>query len=458
MKKRKTLVGVVDDEVLAFTVGRDQELDLVLAEADCIGTAAHVTMLDTAKGLPRLFRRGQRRAVVTELVGIIRRVRAGRFAIGLDDQDIHLAVERRLTDRLGDVGRRVHTARSRNDQIAVDLRLYAKEQLLGAIEEAAQLADALLRFGHRHRRLPMVGRTHLQPAMPSSVGVWASAHAEGLLDDIGLLRAAYEFNDVSPLGSAAGYGVPLRIDRAMTARLLGFQRPYANVLQASSARGKCESVILGAMAQVMATVGRLAEDLILFSMPEFGYFALPPEFCTGSSIMPQKRNPDVLELTRARATRVAGLAFETLGIVKTLPSGYQRDLQETKEPFIEGVRATRACLRVLARLVGGMKANAAALRAAFGPGVFATDLALELVVAGVPFREAYDRVKADLPALRAADPGRAVARFARGGGAEVAFGELAARTRAAKAFASNRRRRFYVAISRLLDVRYPELT
>ena len=245
--------------------------------------------------------------VIAALKNIIAQAKKGAFKITLADQDVHLAVERTLTAKLGDLGKKVHTGRSRNDQVAVDLRLYAKEQILCAIGEAAALAAALLDFAKKHAADPMVGRTHMQPAMPSSVGLWASAHAESLLDDVALLMAAYELNDQCPLGSAASYGVPLPIDRQLVSDLLGFSRPVHNVLYANNARGKMESVILLAMGQVMLTLSRLAQDLILFTMPEFGYFTLPAAFCTGSSIMPQKRNPDVLELVRGKAVESHGV-------------------------------------------------------------------------------------------------------------------------------------------------------
>jgi argininosuccinate lyase len=454
MQTRKTIVGNVDPEVLAFTVGKDAVLDLALAEADCIGTAAHVTMLAALPLRPPLLSPAAARRVIRALKDILTEVRQGRFAITAADQDVHLTVERMLTQRLGDLGKRVHTARSRNDQVAVDLRLYAKEQLLCAMDEAIALAQALLAFARRHVSVPMVGRTHLQPAMPSSVGVWASAYAESLLDDLILFRAAYEVNDQCPLGSAAGYGVPLKIDRALTARLLGFRRPVHNVMHASNARGKCEAVILSALAQSMLTLSRLAEDLILYSMPEFGYFRLPAEYCTGSSIMPQKRNPDVLELVRAKSARVLAHAAAAAAIVSGLPGGYNRDLQEIKEPFVEAVRTTRACLRIVALLVRGLAVDRKALLAGFTPDVFATDRALELVAQGMPFRDAYDRVKTHLDELKAVDPRGAIARKTHlGAPAGLDLAGLSARLREAASFATRNRRAFQRAVARLLGER-----
>jgi len=275
-KTTRTMVGRVNDRVLAFTAGRDRELDALLVEADCIGSAAHAKTLAKVPVRPSLFTEADVRKVVSELAKIMKDARKGEFAITARDQDVHLAVERVLTGRLGELGRKIHTARSRNDQVAVDLRLYGKEQLLKVIDEVVTLVTVLLSFASKHETVPMVGRTHFQPAMPSSVGLWASAHAESLMDDVGLLKAAYEFNDRCPLGSAAGYGVPLKIDRNLTARLLGFERPVHNVLYASNARGKCEAVILSALVQVMLSLSRLAEDMILYSAPEIRLFQPAP--------------------------------------------------------------------------------------------------------------------------------------------------------------------------------------
>lgn len=455
-KTKRTMVGRVNPEVLLFTVGKDAVLDLALAEADCIGSAAHVTMLSRIDVKPRLFTAQERKKVITELVGIMRKVRRGSFKIGSGDEDVHLAIERLLTRKLGDPGKRIHTARSRNDQVAVDLRLYGKEQLLHVMDEVLALAGVLLNFARKHVDLPMVGRTHTQPAMPSSVGLWASAHAESLLDDLILLTGAYDFNDRCPLGSAAGYGVGLDIDRDLTAKLLGFKSPVHNVLYAGNARGKCESVILSALSQVMLSLSRLAEDLILYSMPEFGYFSLPADYCTGSSIMPQKSNPDVLELVRARTMRVLACASAVAGIVQGLPSGYNRDLQETKEPFLDGFHITRSCLRVMASLVKKLKANKKALLAGFTPRVFAADRVLELVVEGMSFRDAYNHVRAHLEELRQVDPYRAIAgKTHLGAPAGLDFDAMMSRAETVKKFVAKERKSYYGSISKLLGVKYP---
>jgi len=456
MAGEKTLVGSIHPDVLSFTAGQDVLLDRVLVEADCIGSAAHVTML--AALTPPLFSADERTRVIAALVDVMRRDRRGEFTITEADQDVHLAVERALTASVGELGKRVHTARSRNDQVALDLRLYAKTELLAMIAQVAALAGVLLDLARRHERVPMVGRTHLQPAMPSSVGVWASAYAESLLDDIELLQGAYAQNDRSPLGSAAGYGVPLAIDRALTARLLDFERPIHNVMYASNARGKCESIILNAASQVMLSSARLAEDMTLFMMPEFGYFRLPSQYCTGSSIMPQKQNPDVFELVRARSATVLSCASRITGVLKGLAGGYQRDLQETKAPFMEGIRVTRETLRALTLVMAHVEVDAAALARGFSPGVFATDRALALVAGGMPFRDAYDAVKAGLADLEQQDPTQAIAlKTHEGAPAGLDLPSLERRAAQATAFGDERGRRWERAVADLLAIPYPRL-
>jgi len=455
-KKKRTTVGSIDAEVLTFTAGRDAVLDMALAEADCIGSAAHVTMLSRLNVKPRLFSADESRKVITELVQIMKSASAGRFRITVEDQDVHLAVERLLTAKLGVLGKRIHTGRSRNDQVALDLRLYAKVHLRETVAQAADLARELLLFARRHQKVPMAGRTHMQPAMPSSVGLWASAHAESLLEDIVLMMNAYELNDQCPLGAAAGYGVPLPLDRQLVSDLLGFSRPCQNVLYAVTARGKLESIILSALSQAMLTLSRLSEDLIIYSMPEFGYFRLPPAFCTGSSIMPQKFNPDVLELIRARACRVAAGSQAVAAIVRGLGSGYHRDVQETKEPLMEGVSTTQASLRIMTKFVRALDVDRAALRKGFSPGVFAADRALELVAGGMPFRDAYQQVKDHLNELNAADPDEALAKkTSYGAPANIDYDALLERAKQASAWAGDEQKSFHAAISRLLGQKFP---
>ncbi len=455
MNKKKTIVGTISPEVLSFTVGRDPFLDRALLEADCLGTAAHVTMLSKLPLRPRLFSADERRRVVAELIRIMRVGRRGAFDIGEADQDVHLAVERVLTARLGDLGKRVHTARSRNDQVATDLRLFAKMRLFDIMDEALALIDALTDLAVKHARTPMVGRTHLQPAMPSSVGLWAASHAESLLDDLTLIRAAYDVNDRNPLGSAAGYGVPLPLDRDATTASLGFREPIRNVLYAASARGKCESAILSALAQAMLSLSRLAEDMTLFTMPEFGYFSLPRACSTGSSIMPQKNNPDIYELVRAKAGRVLGCATAASAIVKGLPCGYNRDLQEIKEVFMDGLETARACLNILAFTTPKLKVHPEALARGFTPEVFATDRVLDRVRKGESFRTAYDHVKATLGDTAEMDPAASVQ--TRPCLIDPGFDAMSERARTVSQFVIGERRRFHAALTKLLGVPYPKL-
>jgi len=456
MAKQKTTVGTIDNEVLAFTAGRDVELDHGLIEVDCIGTAAHVTMLSKMPVEPKLITDEERGQVIEGLVEIIGLARKGEFSIELADQDVHLAVERTLTAKLGDLGKKIHTCRSRNDQVAVDLRLYAKQQLLATLEEAAALARALTDFGKKHESVPMVGRTHMQPGMPSSVGLWATAHAESLLDDCFMLLNAYDLNDQCPLGSAASYGVPLPIDRQLTSDLLGFSRPTHNVLYANNGRGKMESVVLGAMGQVMLTLSRLAQDFMLFTMPEFDYFKLPAEFCTGSSIMPQKQNPDVCELVRAKASRVKAAELGVYDLIKSSPTGYNRDLQEAKELFMEGIATTRACLRIVAPMVEATTVNEQKLIDGFSPDVFATDRALELVGEGMPFRDAYHHVKENLQELESIDPAEAIQlKTHLGAPMGLDWDYFKERTDAVLESVQDERDGFNEAVSKLLGVVYP---
>lgn len=454
MKKttaKKTTVGVIDQEVLAFTAGKDVTLDLALVEADCLGSAAHVTMLSRMPVKPPLFTAADAKKVMAALDGIIKSAAQGKFTITLEDQDVHLAVERHLTEKLGELGKKIHTGRSRNDQVALDLRLYARDQLLGAIEEAATVADVMLEFGKSHADVPMVGRTHMQPGMPSSVGLWATSFTEALFDDIALLMQAYELNDKSPLGSAASYGVPLPIDRELVARLLAFSAPCHNVLYANNSRGKMESVILMAMSQVMLTLSRLAQDLMIFTMPEFAYFNLPAAFCTGSSIMPQKKNPDVCELVRAKASRVQADMLAACELVKGSPTGYNRDLQEAKEVFMSGIGTTRSCLRIMAAMLAETTVNKDKLIAGFTPDVFATDRALELVASGMPFRDAYHYVKNNLHELEAMDPHEAIARKRHlGATAGLDFDLLRERVDAARDFTASERAEISLAYAKLL--------
>ena len=410
MKIKKTITdNTVDSDILKYTVGDDPVLDLALVKWDCVGTAAHVTMLSEMKGLRRpVVTPAEAAKVRRELAKVVKAHEKGEFNIRVDDQDVHMAVERHLTERLGDLGKKIHTGRSRNDQVAVDVRLHMKDEILRTEAETLELVSRLCLFGAHAGAVPLVGRTHLQPAMPSTVEMWATGHAEMIMDQLENLEAAYRLADLNPLGSAAGYGVPLPLDRRRTTELLGFSRSIHNCFGASMARGECEAALLSALAQLMAVLSRLAQDMILFSMPEFAYFKLPREYCTGSSIMPQKFNPDVLELVRSKAAQVLGLQTAALSLLHAMPGGYNRDLQDCKWLYMKGLDITRTTLRILAKVVKGMTVDADKCREAFSPGVFATDVALRKVAAGIPWRDAYHNVRDHLEQLDGEDCDEAV--------------------------------------------------
>ncbi|MBP5791522.1 MAG: argininosuccinate lyase [Kiritimatiellae bacterium] len=410
MKTKKTITdNTVDKDILSYTVGEDPVLDLELAVWDCMGTAAHVTMLSEMNLKRPIVTKKEASSVRKALARIASLAEKGEFNIREDDQDVHMAVERMLTEELGDLGKKIHTGRSRNDQVAVDVRLHMKDAILRTEAEAIALAVELRAFAIRGGKTPLVGRTHLQPAMPSSIEMWATGHAEMILDQLENLEAAYRLADLNPLGSAAGYGVPLPIDRQRTTELLGFSRMLHNCFGASMARGECEASLLSALAQMMIALSRLAEDMILFSMPEFGYFRLPREYCTGSSIMPQKFNPDVLELVRSKAAQTIGLSTSAMTLLHAMPGGYNRDLQDCKLLYMKGLETTRTTLRILTKVTAGLGFDAERCRAAFSAGVFATDVALKKVADGIPWRDAYHDVRDHLERLETENPDAAVA-------------------------------------------------
>lgn len=394
----------LDALVEEFTVGRDYELDERLVPADCAGSLAHATMLAKIGILIPAELVGLRR----ELAAIVEDHAAGRFPITLEDEDCHTAIENRLTARLGETGKKIHTGRSRNDQVLTALRLFAKGFLFEGARRLASLVESLRAFAAAHAELPMPGRTHLQIAMPSSVGLWAGAYAEELLDDLRHLWSVYPLCDQSPLGSAASYGVPLPLDRELEADLLGFSRVQNNVLYANNSRGKLESIILEAVDQIGLTLSKLAQDLILFSLPELGYFTLPDELCSGSSIMPQKKNPDALELLRAKSATLSACALQAKSIIRALPSGYNRDFQETKEPFLRGCSIVLLCIRVAEVTVTSLAVNPDRLAEGLRPEIYATDAALELVAKGWSFRDAYREVGTHLERLAARDAKSAI--------------------------------------------------
>lgn len=392
--------GFAIDETLAkFTVGNDPKLDKDLAFFDCIASSAHAQMLH-ATGLLTSDEAAQLRK---ELALLAKTAVLGEFVILPEQEDCHTAIENHLTERLGELGKKIHAARSRNDQVLTALRLYSKVQLRELIDHCHKLATALVSFAEKHSDVAMVGRTHMQKAMPSSVALWAMAFAESLVDDIEILKSIFELTDQCPLGSAASYGVGFAIDRELTASLLGFAKVQNNVLYVANSRGKCEASALHGMSQVMGDLSKLASDLIFFSLPEIGYITIPAAFCSGSSLMPQKRNPCAVELIRAKAATVTSYLFQTLEIIRPLPSGYNRDFQETKAPLMHGFDMTNHCVLVMTHLLKHLEVNKGACESAFTTEVFATDQAMRLSAQGMPFRDAYKHVGQNLDAVKLED-------------------------------------------------------
>jgi argininosuccinate lyase len=326
------------------------------------------------------------------------------FPIQISDEDCHTAIENTLIAELGQVGKKIHLGRSRNDQILTVVRLYGKDILLELRSALLQIIQRLVDFAAEHEFVPMPGRTHMQIAMPSTLGLWADSFAQQLADDYQLLATAWELTNQSPLGAAASYGVPLPLDREFTAGEMGFSRVQRNVLGVNNSRGKIEAITLDACDQVALTLSKLAQDLILFSLPEFGYFSLPDELTSGSSIMPQKKNPDGLELMRARAASISGWAIQIKNIIRSLPSGYNRDFQDTKEPFLRGTRSALECIRIMDLTVEKLVIHPEKLVAGFSDEIYATDDAISLVEQGMSFRDAYQEVGKNMNKVQSRDP------------------------------------------------------
>jgi argininosuccinate lyase len=378
----------LDQLVEQFTVGNDPFLDKQLIVYDCIGSIAHAHMLMSIG----ILTKQEFVELKKSLKDIIKQAEQKQFLIQQEDEDVHTAVENFLTKQLGDLGKKIHTARSRNDQVALDLRLYMRNELLGIVQELIMLCEKLVALAQSSKDIPMPGRTHFQRAMPSSWGLFFGAYAESLLDTITLLQNAYALVNQSPLGSAAGYGVVLPIDRQEVADLLGFAKVQNNVVYVSNSRGKIESIVVHALAQIMIDLSKLSTDLIIFSAPEFGYVEIPQELCSGSSLMPQKKNPCGLELVRAKSATVISNLMQTLMIIRALPSGYNRDFQETKQPLMNSVAITHDAVRICNLTVAQLKINADVCIEAFSKELFATDHVVRLVQEGMPFREAYKKV------------------------------------------------------------------
>lgn len=378
----------VNEKVEEFTAGEDIKLDQRLVEWDVVGSIAHATMLKKIGVLTDSELMDLKKA----LVEVINLDEKGKFNIELRDEDVHTKIENYLTESLGNVGKKIHTGRSRNDQIQVDLRLYTKGKLLKIEKNLLNLCRELTRFAEKNRWVPMPGYTHFQKAMPSSVSLWTMAYVESMLDDLKLLKVACTLNDQNPLGSAAGYGVPIELDRDMTTELLGFGSLQNNVLYVQNSRGKIESIVISALSQIMLDLAKLSNDIILYSTEEFGFFNIGEKFRTGSSIMPKKRNPDILELVRGRASIVTACMNQVMETIKNLPSGYQRDLQETKEPLMKSLGVTNNSLEMVTMAIVDISVNKERLLQSFTSRIFATDETFKLVSQGIPFRDAYKHV------------------------------------------------------------------
>ena len=386
----------VTEEIDRFTVGHDRELDLYLAPYDILGSIAHVSMLHSI----HLIADDELPLLLTELKALYHEAAAGRFVIEDGVEDVHSQVELMLTRKLGDVGKKIHSGRSRNDQVLVDLRLFTRDRLRRIAACVQRLFDALLAQSERYKAVLMPGYTHLQVAMPSSFGLWFGAYAESLADDMLLLEAAYRMTNRNPLGSAAGYGSSFPLDRDMTTRLLGFDTMDYTVVYAQMGRGKTERNVAFALAGIAGTVAKLAMDACLFNSQNFGFVTLPPECTTGSSIMPHKKNPDVFELIRARMNRLQALPQQVVLMMNNLPCGYFRDLQEIKEVFLPAFDQAEECLDMATYIVERIRVNEQLMDDARYDAMFSVEEVNRLVAAGMPFRDAYRKVGLDIEAGR----------------------------------------------------------
>lgn len=376
-------------DVEKFTVGNDFLLDQGLVKYDCIASIAHAKMLHKIG----IFSKPELGKLEAGLKNIIKLSEAGKFEIKPEDEDCHTAIENYLTKKLGAAGKKIHTARSRNDQVLTALRLYSKDKLVQTKDAANVLHKTLINLSAKYAKAAMPGYTHQRKAMPYTVGKYFGAFASALEDDLNLLAAAMEITDQNPLGSAAGYGVSIKVDKQLTTKLLGFAKVQENELYCQNSRGKFESIILFALSQIMLDLGKLANDLIMFSMDEFSYFSLPDEFCTGSSIMPHKKNPDVLELVRAKGAVVHSYYLQVVEIAKSLHSGYNRDLQLTKEPLMKGFETTIAAVNIMSLVISNIKVNKDNCKKACTPEIYSVQKAYKMVKNGTAFRDAYKSLK-----------------------------------------------------------------
>ena len=393
----------VDKEVETFTVGKDREMDLYLAKYDVLGSMAHITMLESIG----LLAKEELTVLLAELKNIYAVADRGEFVIEEGVEDVHSQVELMLTRRLGDIGKKIHSGRSRNDQVLLDLKLYTRAQIRELVELTNGLFEVLISQSNRYKEVLMPGYTHLQIAMPSSFGLWFGAYAESLADDLQMMQAAYKVCNRNPLGSAAGYGssFPLNrtmttdlLGRQMTTDLLGFDSMDYNVVYAQMGRGKMERTVAFAMVGIAATLSKLAFDACMFNSQNFGFIKLPDQFTTGSSIMPHKKNPDVFELTRAKCNKIQGLPQQITLICNNLPSGYFRDLQIIKEVFLPAFDELKDCIRMVTHMMREVKVNDHILEDDKYALLFSVEEVNRLVLEGVPFRDAYKQVGLNIEA------------------------------------------------------------
>ena len=384
----------VDQEVDTFTVGKDREMDLYLAKYDVLGSMAHITMLESIG----LLTKEELTVLLAELKNIYAVADSGRFVIEEGVEDVHSQVELMLTRRLGDTGKKIHSGRSRNDQVLLDLKLFTRAQIQEIVELVSAMFEVLISQSNRYKDVLLPGYTHLQIAMPSSFGLWFGAYAESLADDLQMMQAAYKVCNRNPLGSAAGYGSSFPLRRQMTTDLLGFDSLDYNVVYAQMGRGKMERTVAFAMAGIAATLSKLAFDACMFNSQNFGFIKLPDQFTTGSSIMPHKKNPDVFELTRAKCNKLQGLPQQITLICNNLPSGYFRDLQIIKEVFLPSFDELKDCLRMVTHMMREVKVNEHILDDDKYALLFSVEEVNRLVLEGVPFRDAYKQVGLNIEA------------------------------------------------------------
>jgi len=378
----------LDQAIEQFTIGKDALMDIDLAPYDILGSIAQARMLATVN----LITAGEEDILVRELIQLYRQAEAGIFVIEPGMEDVHSQVEKILTEKLGDAGKKIHTARSRNDQVILDIRLFTREQLSHIREKILHLFDLLLSLSEKYKDILMPGYTHFQIAMPSSFGLWFGSFAESLTDDMLLLNAAYRVVNQNPLGSAAGYGSSFPINREITTRLLGFEDTTYNSVYAQTGRGKTEKTTAFALASVASTLGRLAMDTVLFMSQNFGFVSLPDAYTTGSSIMPHKKNPDAFELIRARCNKIQSLPDEIQLILGNLPTGYHRDLQLLKESYLPSFDTVLNCIKITLLLLENIHVNKDILKDDRYRYIFSVEEVNRLVRKGVPFREAYRQV------------------------------------------------------------------